>query len=120
MIGGDDIVIELRPGWGSDVMREFLVLMSEAWPQAIAEEDSDPIAVPLCELREDFREGFIYHSPEAMIDWTINGSTEHNGDSMVYVILKRRSMTLVVKCKSSPLGQKLCQFAQVWSGPIHP
>lgn len=38
---------------------------------------------------------------------------------MVHVIRGQRDMTLVVGCKSSPLGQKLCQFAQVWSGPIH-
>jgi len=120
MIGGDDIVIALRPGWGVDVMREFLVVMKETWSEAIAEEINESIAVPIGELTEDFREGFIYENHDALIDWAKSGASVQNANSMVHVIMKRRSMTLVVGNKSSPLGQKLCAFARVWSGPIHP
>ena len=120
MIGGDDVVIALRPGWGPDVMREFLVLMREMWPQAIVEEINEPIAFPIGDIGEDFREGFIYRDHDALIEWATRGAPEGGEETMVSVILKRRSMTFVVGDRNSPIGRKVYQFAQVWSGPIHP
>jgi len=118
MVGGENIVIPLRHGWGGDVMREFLVLVHHEWPRAIVEELNEPIAVTLTDLHEDFREGLIFRDEESLIDRFKFGETIYNTDSLIYVVWKSRSIKIVVGCRESEIGKKLCLFANVWSESI--
>jgi hypothetical protein len=106
MIGGTDVILEVKPGVSpADVI--FRVVR-RYWPQCLYQNAGDesaaqpvPPGTTLPTLEPEF---FLYRDEEAARSWDEFGATPENGNSMLYVLLPEPT----VEAPGSPTVTVVC------------
>ena len=96
-IGGDDLILPIP--WEAADRDRILRFFRYAWPDGVF---ADALSDYVGGISEAFRsaprttEFFVYESENARKQWELQGATEANLDSMLYVIGNETGITLVV------------------------
>lgn len=111
MIGGYDIILDVP--FQQDDFRTILADVLAQWPNAVYQDAEESGCHKLSDMltQGDYDiayEFFLYRDEDAFVSTEIDGVTEENEDSILYVLMDEDGITLVVDRKDTPL----CRIAE--------